>query len=67
MNLNLADEAALARIPGLGPVRAEAIVRFRVGHRFQAVEELTKIRGIGPKTLSRIRPWLTLEVKPVGT
>jgi competence ComEA-like helix-hairpin-helix protein len=55
--LNLADEAALDQLPGIGTVRARAILqlRQRLG-KFRSVEQLSRVKGIGRKTLQRIRP-----------
>jgi competence protein ComEA len=55
--LNVADEADLRRLPGVGPKRAAAILalRQRIG-RFTRVEELLRIRGIGRKTVKKWRP-----------
>jgi competence protein ComEA len=53
---NRAPEAELDRIPGVGPATARAIVEQRIrGGGFRAPEELLGVRGIGEKTLERIR------------
>jgi competence ComEA-like helix-hairpin-helix protein len=58
--LNALSAAELERVPGLGPVRAAAIARERErGGRFATLDELAaRVRGIGPKTVDRIRPRL---------
>ncbi len=49
----------LEAVPGIGPVRAGAIVEERErGGRFENVEALARVRGIGPATVERLRPWL---------
>ncbi len=59
INLNYADETDLTAIPGLGPVTAKRIVEYRESHGpFPSVEELRKIRGIGPKKLHSWQPYL---------
>jgi len=59
--LNSADGAALETIPGIGPVRAAAILTYRDEHGgFASVEELLEVSGIGPATLEAIRPYVTL-------
>jgi competence protein ComEA len=64
VDLNAADKAELVQIPGIGPSLADAILTHRhtVG-RFDRVEELTDVHGIGAKTLDRLRPWLTVGTK----
>ncbi len=54
--INRADSADLLRLPGVGPVRAGAILRLRskLG-RFRSVTQLSEIQGIGPTTVERLR------------
>lgn len=59
LDLNEAGAAELEALPGLGPVRAAAIVTYRTRHGpFAAVEDLTAVPGIGPTLLKRLRPYL---------
>ena len=58
---NRADAATLETLPGIGPVRAAAIVDERRRRPFARVGDLARVRGIGPHTLARIAPWLALE------
>ena len=56
---NAASEVELDRLPGVGPSAARAIVAAReAGGGFAAPEDLLQVRGIGPATLERIRPYL---------
>jgi competence protein ComEA len=61
VSLNSADLTALESIPGIGPVKAGAILHYRdeVGG-FSSVEELLDVTGIGPATLESIRPYVTV-------
>jgi len=62
ININTADEATLQLLPGIGPAYSKRIVEYRLEHgSFESVDEITNIRGIGPKTLQRLRPVITLE------
>lgn len=61
---NLADAATLETLPGIGVVRAAAIVRERERGRFESVEDLLRVRGIGPATLARIAPLLAVKSAP---
>ncbi len=60
IDLNSAPEAELLRLPGIGPSLARRILAYRSLHGgFAGVDALAEVRGIGPKTLGRIRPYLT--------
>lgn len=64
---NTATVASLMRLPGIGRVRAMDIVTQRP---FSAAADLDRVRGIGPKTLEKIAPYLTFgnhEQKPETT
>ncbi|MFO0626805.1 MAG: helix-hairpin-helix domain-containing protein [Polyangiales bacterium] len=57
VDLNVAPEAALRDLPGIGPALARRIV---AGRPYGAVEDLRRVRGIGPRTLLRLRPRVTV-------
>ena len=61
--INHASVDDLRRLPGVGPKRAEAIliVRQRIG-KFQRVEDLLRVKGIGRATVKRWRPLVRLDV-----
>lgn len=55
LDLNLASEADLLRLPGIGPTKARAIVAYRQARgSFAAVADLTEVSGIGPATVARL-------------
>lgn len=60
--LNLASESELRRLPGIGRSRARAIIeqRERLG-RFRRLEDLLRVKGIGPRRLATLRPKLVLD------
>jgi len=57
VNINKASTAQLAlELNGIGPSKAEAIVRYREEHgAFKTVDDLVNVKGIGPKTLEKLR------------
>ncbi|MEE3331731.1 MAG: helix-hairpin-helix domain-containing protein [Myxococcota bacterium] len=64
VNVNTATVAQLEKLPGVGKVRAQAIVRFRKDNGgIASLDELTQVRGIGEALLRKLRPHLTLEGK----
>ena len=59
---NMAGEEELDRLPGIGPAAARAIVESRIADgRFEDVGALMRVRGIGPATIERLAPHLTLD------
>lgn len=61
IDLNRATRAELLQIPGVGPALADKIIAHRTEHGgFRTVEDLGQISGIGPATLSRLRPWVVV-------
>ncbi|RLQ22737.1 helix-hairpin-helix domain-containing protein [Seongchinamella sediminis] len=63
VNINTADAAALAAgLTGVGPARAEDIIRYREAYGpFTTVEQLTEVKGVGPSTLAKNRARITLD------
>ena len=56
IDLNRATVGELMALPGIGRVRAAAIVLHRVRYGpFRSVDELTGIDGIGAETLAALR------------
>jgi competence protein ComEA len=60
LDANVADARSLEALPGIGPARAEAIVRARAQARFASLADLLRVPGIGPVTLSRVAPHLVV-------
>lgn len=64
VDLNLANEDELRRLPGIGVVRARAILALRAKlGRLKSVDDLARIKGFGRTILRRLRP-LTRASKP---
>ena len=61
IDVNAADAAELVRIPGVGPVTAQNILTARAERPFTSVADLDRVRGIGPKTLDKIRPYVVVK------
>ena len=62
VNINTADAAELTLLPGIGPKTAVSIVDYRssIGS-FASIDELEKVKGIGSKTLEKLRPYMSLK------
>ena len=61
VSLNQATTGELETLPGIGPSKAAAIIKYReeVG-AFKSIDELTNVSGIGEKTLEKLRDSLDL-------
>lgn len=60
VNINRADRTELQQLPGIGAVKAEAIIAYREEHgSFQSLEDLSKVNGFGKKTVERLKPGIT--------
>ena len=66
VNINTADaETIAAELSGIGPAKAKAIIEYREENGpFTSVEELLNVKGIGPRTLEKIRKDVLLEGDP---
>ncbi|MEE4242299.1 MAG: helix-hairpin-helix domain-containing protein [Desulfopila sp.] len=60
ININTAGAEALVNIPGIGPKTAEKIVQHRTANgNFTSLDDLASVRGIGEKSLKKMKPYLT--------
>ena len=66
ININTGDMDELTSLPGIGPVKAEAIIKYREEKgQFQKIEELKNVYGIGEKIIARIKGDITVgEIVP---
>ena len=61
LDINIASPEQLQALPGIGTVKAEAIVEFRQTYGpFGEASEITSVPGIGPATLENIRHLITV-------
>lgn len=61
VDLNTADATELESLPGVGPVTASSIVAWREANgTFSRTDQLAEVDGIGPATLARLRPLVTV-------
>ena len=60
--INTASAAELDRLPGIGPALAGRILAYRQQHgRFSRAEQLIEVKGIGPKTFEKMKPWVVVD------
>ena len=61
INVNTTKKDELIILPNVGPVTAERIIRFREDFgMFKSIDDLTRVKGIGPKTLDKLRKYVTI-------
>ena len=62
ININRATEAQLVTLDGVGSSKAQAIILYReMFGGFKSVDELTKVKGIGAKTVEKNRRRLSVQ------
>ncbi|MGQ9457295.1 MAG: helix-hairpin-helix domain-containing protein [Anaerolineae bacterium] len=57
VDLNTATPAQLEALPGIGPALAQRILEHRP---YRSADDLLKVPGIGPATLEKLRPLVTV-------
>jgi competence protein ComEA len=59
IDLNAASKAELLQMPGVGESLAARIESYRKEYgAFRQVDDISRIHGIGPATVERLRPWV---------
>ncbi|MGD1412892.1 helix-hairpin-helix domain-containing protein [Bacillus stercoris] len=62
VNINTATVEELQGISGVGPSKAEAIIAYREENgRFQTIEDITKVSGIGEKSFEKIKSSISVK------
>jgi len=65
ISVNSASAAELEQLPGVGPALARRIIAYRETYGgFRSLQDLGHIKGIGPGTLDRLRPLVSLSSHP---
>src|SRR4051812_30618342 len=61
VNINTATREQLDALPGIGPVKSQAIIDYRNKNgRFKSIEELKNVPGIGDATFAKIKDDVSL-------
>jgi competence protein ComEA len=62
ININIADQIELEKIPGIGPTKAQNIITYRNQNGlFQNIEDIQNVSGIGEATFDKIADYIYIE------
>jgi len=62
IDLNSASASELELLPQIGPALSQRIIDYRkTKGKFQKIEDLMKVSGIGPKTFEKIKDLITVK------
>lgn len=62
ININTSNRDELMTVPGIGPVMAGRIILYRENYgSFKKFEDVINVKGIGPKTLVKIKPYIKVK------
>lgn len=61
VNINTGSLTELDTLPGIGPAYAQAIINYRsTNGPFIRIEDIQKVKGIGPKTFEKLKSKITI-------
>lgn len=63
MDLNHATKQELMSIKGIGEVKANQIIDFRKSNKIKDANDLSKIKGFGPKLIQNIKNYEKMNKK----
>jgi len=60
ININTGTLEELMSIPNLGEVKAQSIIEYRTENRFNSIEDIMNVSGIGEKLFEKIKTYITI-------
>lgn len=62
LNINTATAEELQSLSGIGPQMSKKIIQYREENgNFSSVDKLTNVKGLGEKTLEKLKPFISVE------
>ncbi|MDY3005473.1 helix-hairpin-helix domain-containing protein [Anaerococcus sp. AGMB00486] len=61
VNINTADKATLMTLPNIGEKRALAIIEYREGNKFNKIEDIKNVSGIGDKYFEAMKDMIVVD------
>ena len=64
VDINHDSTEDLQRVPGIGPVLAERVIRYRQENgNFSSIRDIQNVKGIGVKRFARFEPYIRIDRK----
>ncbi len=64
VDINRGSTEDLQRVPGIGPVLAERVIRYRQENgNFSSIRDIQNVKGIGAKRFARFEPYIRIDRK----
>nr|MBP3723931.1 helix-hairpin-helix domain-containing protein [Campylobacter sp.] len=63
VNINTATKDELMMLPGIGENKAEAIIEYRKNNKFEKIDDIKNVKGIGEKRFEKIKSDLSVSGK----
>jgi len=61
ININTATKNQLITLKGIGEAFAQRIIEYRQDKKFNSIEDIKNVKGIGDKTFEQIKDYITVE------
>lgn len=63
VNINTADKKELMTLDGIGAKKADAIIEYRSKTKFNSIDDIKKVNGIGDKLFDKIKKDISTDNK----